>query len=128
MNQEEEMLRKELQNDLIYIENEIIAMQPDIDEETEDEEERYKYVKFSRALNAVAVINLTKKQYRNYWRTLYRANPKELKMIMDKIDDKFENGLTTPKEMIKIIKESKDFESEKKNAIKALTKKRRKTE
>lgn len=119
---------KEFENDLKFIENEIISMQPDIDESIENEEEKYKFVKFSKALNGVAVINLTKKQFKNYWRTLYKDSPQKLKIILEKIDDKFENGLTSRKEMIEIIKKSNDYESEKKAAIKALTKKENKNE
>lgn len=109
---------KDLNGDLNFIENEIIARQYKKDEETGE----FKYVKFSRALKCVVVINLTKKQYINYWTAQYKNYPDQLKTILEKIDDKFENGLIPAEEMIKMIKESKDFESEKKNALRVLMK------
>lgn len=117
---EDEQIRmlKDVEADLKYIENELIAKQYKKDEETGE----FRYVKFSRVLKCVAVINLTKKQYINYWTAQYKSYPKELKRILEKIDDKFENGLISPEEMIALVKESKDFESEKRNAIKALSK------
>lgn len=121
MNTDETLEAKQFDNDLIYIENEIIAMQPQINELAEDEDEKYRYVKFSRALNAVSAINLTKKQFKNYWKTLYKNSPEKLEIILNKIDEKFENGLISKEEMIKKIEESKDYESEKRLAIKALT-------
>lgn len=121
MNTDETLEAKQFDNDLIYIENEIIAMQPQINELAEDEDEKYRYVKFSRALNAVSAINLTKKQFKNYWKTLYKNSPEKLEIILNKIDEKFEKGLISKEEMIKKIEESKDYESEKRLAIKALT-------
>ncbi len=120
--EEQTLAEKELNDDLEYIDNEIIAMCPKPAEisEYQDPDEVYKYVKFSRALNAVAVINLTKKQYVNYWKTIYKDDLEEWKTILNAINKKFDTGLISAKEMINLIKKSSDYESEKKSAIKAL--------
>ena len=118
MENEEIKSIKDIERDLRFIESEIIAKQYEKDKITGEE----KYVKYSRALKCVVAINLTKKQYINYWGAQYKSHPEQLKLILEKIEDKFENGLISAENMLELIRASKDFESEKKNAIKVLTK------
>ena len=121
MEEENKLLQKQFENDLKYIDKEIIAKQLEEDLYASNKEEKIKYIKFSRPLNAVSIVNLTKKQYKNYWGSLYKEHSKHYEMIMEKIDEKFSNGLITAEEMIEKIKKSKDSETEKINAIKLLT-------
>ena len=118
MENEEIKSIKDIERDLRFIESEIIAKQYEKDKITGEE----RYVKYSRALKCVVAINLTKKQYVNYWTAQYKSYPEQLKRILKKIDDKFENGLISAEEMAELVRQSKDFESEKKSALKGLTK------
>lgn len=120
MEEESKIFQRQLENDLKYIDKEIIAIQPEVNFLALNTDEMFKYIKFSRALNAVSIINLTKKQYKNYWNTIYKEHPEALSIIMDKIEDKFKNGLISTEEMAEKIMKSKDVELEKKAAIKAL--------
>lgn len=117
-------INKKLKRDLEYIKTDIIAKQPEINknykrEETEQDkiDAKYFYIKFSKILDAVAVMNMTKKQYKGYWNTQYKDYPDKLEIVLNAIDEKFNNGLTDRKEMIEIIRKSKDFQEEKKKAI-----------
>lgn len=125
--QKEIDIKKTLNQDLRYIKNDIIAMQLDKNKCCE-EDEVDKYVKFSRILKTVTVINLTKKQYKNYWNTQYKDYPLELNLIMQEIEEKFKNGLTSREDMIQLIENSDDYESEKRNALKVLKEKEKKAE
>ena len=78
------------------------------------------FCKWSKLLNAVSVIGLTRKQYIDYWQTHYKHHPEYSKQIQIACEEKLDNGLITPEEMMTMIYKSKDFESEKEKAIKAL--------
>lgn len=114
-------IEKKLKKDLEYIKNDILAKQFEEDSKAPNDEKE-KFIKFSRQLNAFTVIDLTKRQYKKYWNTQYTNYPDKIEEIFEAIDDKFNNGLTSTEEMIEIIKNSKDNENEKKKAIDLLTK------
>ena len=121
-------VNKKLRRDLAYIKKDLISkqLQKDIREDShEDEDEKEKYVKFSKILGAVTVVNMTKKQYKRYWESQYKPYPEKYKIILEAIEEKFKSGLTTQEEMINIISLSKDAESEKKRAIKLLSERRK---
>lgn len=121
MEEESKIFQRQFENDLKYIQKEIIAIQPEVNFLASNIDEMFKYVKFSRPLNAVSIINLTKKQYKNYWGSLYKEHSQYFDIIMEAIEEKFNNGLISAEEMIEKIKKSSDSETEKKNAIEALT-------
>lgn len=105
---EEQRDQLNITRDLKYINNEIISKQADGN-----------YTKWSDILKAVSVIGLTKQQYISYWKNKYKDTPycdEIVKCCIDKLTD----GLTDREVMIKMILKSKDFESEKSKAIKAL--------
>lgn len=121
-------VNKKLKRDLAYIKNDLIAkqLQKDIKEDyREEDDEKEKYVKFSKILRAVTVVNMTKKQYKRYWESQYKPYPEKHKIILEAIEEKFKNGLTSQEEMINIINLSKDSESEKKRAVKLLSERRK---
>ena len=119
-------INKKMARDLEYIKNDIIAEQEVtgkiFNENTCKMEKEKLYVKFSRIINAVTIVNMPKRQYINYWKTQYKDYPDKLEKVLQAIEDKFENNLITNKEMTIIILRSDDFESEKKTAIKNLLK------
>lgn len=105
---EEQRDQLNIARDLKYINNEIISKQADGN-----------YTKWSDILKAVSVIGLTKQQYISYWKNKYKDTQycdEIVKCCIDKLTD----GLTDREVMIKMILKSKDFESEKLKAIKAL--------
>ena len=106
---EEERVERNLAKDLDYINNEIIAKQTDGN-----------YCKYSRILNAVAIIGLTTDQYEKYWSNRYKGSPDEYEQIHQAITDKFNVGLISQDEMIDLIQKSKDVPNEKKKAISLL--------
>lgn len=115
----EEDISKKLKRDLQYIKDDIIAEQKDkTPSDNEDEVDRY--IKFSTIINAVTVINMTKAQYKKYWITQYQDRPDKLDIILSAISKKFQNGLTDKDKIIKLIVYSKDSNTEKINALKAL--------
>lgn len=121
-------INKRLKRDLAYIKNDLISkqLQKDIKEDSrEGEDEKEKYVKFSKILGAVTVVNMTQKQYKRYWESQYKPYPEKYKIILSAIEEKFKNGLTSQEEMINIINLSTDAESEKKRAIKLLSERRK---
>lgn len=91
-----------VQRDLEYIRNELIAKTI-----------KGTYVKFSRQLNALSVIDGPKSQFERYWISKYCRRPEELKLIMEALRNLFSTGLTPPEKMLKMIEDSNDFESEK---------------
>ena len=100
---------KRVERDLAYIRTEIIARQIDGN-----------LCKWSRPLNAVAIVGLTDKQYMDYWRKQYKYYPEYLDELLVACYDKLSNGLTPRQTLITMIQNSNDFESEKEKAIKAL--------
>ena len=118
-------IEKKFKRDMLYIENDIIAKQPEPNKYYETPDEKYNYVKFCKPLNTFAVLNMTKAQYKKYWTTQYKNYPNELKIILEKVEEKFKNGLISAEEMLELIENSNDADSEKKNARKALTKKKK---
>lgn len=105
---EEQKEQLNIVRDLKYINDEIIAKQIDGN-----------YCKWSSVLKTVSVIGLTEHQYVSYWRNKYKDTP-----YCDEITkcciEKLTNGLTDKEIMIQMILKSKDFESEKQKALKAL--------
>lgn len=112
-------IKKTFDKDIKYIETDIITKQPKENKNCK-EDEKYNYIKFSKPLNAIAIINMTKAQYKKYWENKYREFPNELEIIFKTIEDKFKNGLTPLKTMIELIENSNDYQSEKEKAINAL--------
>lgn len=105
---EEQRDQLNITRDLKYINNEIISKQADGN-----------YTKWSDILKTVSVIGLTKQQYISYWKNKYKDTPYCDEIVKCCID-KLTNGLTDKEVMIKMILKSRDFESEKSKAIKAL--------
>lgn len=105
---EEQRDQLNIVRDLKYINNEIISKQADGN-----------YTKWSDILKTVSVIGLTKQQYISYWKNKYKDTPYCDEIVKCCID-KLTNGLTDKEVMIKMILKSRDFESEKSKAIKAL--------
>lgn len=103
-------INRKVERDLEYIKNDIICKQ------LNDE----RYIKFCKPLNMIGVIDMTREQYEKYWNTQYLHYPSKRKIIFEAIAEKFKTGLTTTKEMIKIIQNSKDLDQEKSKAIKLL--------
>lgn len=99
--------------DLDYIHREIIS-------KTNKSTGEKTYIKFSRILNAVSIIGGPKSQFEKYWSSKYQKRPEEHKQIMEAIQDLFEDGLTPPEKMIKLIENSNDRQSEKDLAISLL--------
>lgn len=94
--------------DIKYIKNELIAKQPNGN-----------YCKFSKMLNAVSVFNLTKDQYINYWKKLYKNTP-YLKEILNLCNLKLQEGLVSVPDMIELINKSSDNTSDKEASLKLL--------
>lgn len=119
-------INKKTIRDLEYIKNDIIAEQEVtgkiFNEITGKMEKEKLYVKFSRIINAVTIINMPKKQYVNYYKTQYKDYPDKLESILQAIEEKFENNLISANEMLIKILRSNDVDSEKKAAIKNLIK------
>lgn len=114
-------IKKTFNKDIKYIETDIITKELK-ENKSDKEDEKYNYIKFSKALNAVAIINMTKAQYKKYWENKYKEYPNELKIILKTIEDKFKNGLTPLELMIKLIQNSNDYQCEKEKAINTLRK------
>lgn len=106
---------KKIKLDIAYIRRELLAEQ-----KTRDGRNRKLYIKFSRILNGVTVIDLTKEKYIEYWKGQYIRHPEMFKQIEDVIEEKFENGLISKEKMIKLIKQGNDSEQEKKQNLKLL--------
>ena len=101
---------RKLKKDLEYIKDEIISKQ-----------KNGKYLKWSKLLNAVSVMNIGFGQYINYWEKQYiDADEESVILIREACIEKLTNGLTDPNIMMQMIADSKDFKSEKKQAIKLL--------
>lgn len=104
-----EEVYKRYKEDLIYIKNEIMAQQVN-----------GSYCKWSRPLKAVSVIDISYKQYINYWRSLYKNYPEYIDGITKACMDKLDNGLISRQELAQMIADSNDFVSEKEKAIEVL--------
>lgn len=96
-------------NDLEYIKHDVLAKQPN-----------GCYTKWSRALNSVTVINTTAAQYIDYWVKQYKDRPEMAELIEQACIEKLEDGLISTKQMIEMVKKSKDYKAEKMRAIEAL--------
>ena len=106
---EEVDVSKRFEKDIEYIRNEVIAQQPN-----------GAYTKWSRALNSVSVVGITYNQYIDFWERQYKDYPEYIREIVDACMEKLDNGLIPRQQMIEMIRNSKDFESEKSRAIEAL--------
>lgn len=96
-------------DDIEYIKNDAITLLPN-----------GRYIKYSRLLHAVVVINFTENDYIRYWNTRYIRNGKKTmfyKDIMEAVKAKFESGLVPIDKMLKLVQESHDDTIDK---IKAL--------
>lgn len=99
-------------DDINYIKNEIISQLPN-----------GKYIKYSRLLHAVVVMDFTKNDCIRYWNTRYIRNGKETifyKDIIKAVETMFESGLTPLEEMTKLIENSHDDTVDKVKALKLL--------
>lgn len=93
----------QLENDIKYIENLILAKQ-----------NNGKYCKYSRILKSIVITDMTEKDFYTYWLMRYKFNSEEdINRILEACKNKIENGLITKEEMIDLIINSKDVESEK---------------
>lgn len=115
----QEDINKKIEKDLKYIKNDIIAKQTDNDI-LDNDIQNSKYIKFSKIVDGVTVVNMTKSQYEKYWLSQYQENPNKIDKILKAISDKFQNGLTNKDDMLKLIVYSKDSNEEKISAIKCL--------
>lgn len=98
------------EEDLKYIEKDILAKQ-----------RNNNYIKFSRLLGEVAIIDMTQSQYINYWTSKYKnAKQEHLNQIIDACNRKFIEGLISPEEMKTLIIKSKDTTKEKQKALEYL--------
>ena len=107
-------INRKKKEDLEYIRNEIIT-----DISSYGIKPKY-YMKYSRLLKAFSILDLTQKQYINFWKSVYKSYPEEWKEILQAIEDKFSNGLTSKENMIKLINNSHDSKIEKRRALIAL--------
>ena len=89
-----------------YIQNSIMTQQPNGN-----------YMKFSRLLNAVVVMNETKTDYIKYWYNRYKNEPVYRAAIIDECENKLATGLIPLDEMIHKIETSKDYTKEKVKAL-----------
>lgn len=96
-------------NDLLRIENDIIARQ-----------RNGKYMKFYKPLNAIVLLNMTQKQYMDYWINLYHNDYDKMQIIGQACIEKFENGLTDAGTMIELILNSKDKTKDRAEALRLL--------
>lgn len=102
-----------------YIKNEIIAKQV-VRVQGQLPCETY-YCKYSRPLNAIAIVDLTKDTYTKYWLNQYKNNTEdEMEQIRLCCEEKFENGLLPTEDMINLIIKSKDFPKEKERVLTRL--------
>ena len=100
------------QEDLNYIKHDIITLLPN-----------GKYMKYSRLLKAVSVLEFTKNDCIRYWNTRYIRNGKQTIFyndIIKEVEAKFESGLTPLETMLKLIENSHDDTSDKVKALKLL--------
>lgn len=102
-------IENKVQSDVKYIQGEIIAKQVDGN-----------YCKWSRVLKAITVIGFSQKQYMDYWKKQYKNYSQYMPLIVSTCNDKFANGLVSSQELMELIHNSQDFESEKVRAITAL--------
>lgn len=108
-NEYTEDISKRVTRDLEYIRSEVITQQVD-----------GSYCKWSRALNAVAVVGITYRQYVEFWERQYKDYPEYIRDIVDACMEKLDNGCIPRQKMAQMIADSNDFKSEKERAIKAL--------
>jgi len=92
---------EKLEEDIRYINSEIIAKL-----------KNGSYCKFSRVLNAISILQITKEQYIKYWQMLYKNDELGLKLILEACESKFNDGLTSKKEMLELLKNSNDIADE----------------
>ena len=100
---------KTFNKDLYTIENDLITKQKD-----------GKYCKFSRLLNQVVIIGLTKEQYIKYYQSRWVGDDEKQKILLEACEAKFNNGLISNNEMIELINNSDDDIVDKPNALKKL--------
>lgn len=84
---------EKLEEDIRYINAEIIARL-----------KNGSYCKFSRALNAISILQITKEQYIKYWQMLYKNDELGFKLILEACESKFNDGLTSKKRNVRVIK------------------------
>lgn len=100
------------QEDLNYIKDDVITLLPN-----------GKYMKYSRLLKAVSVLEFIKDDYIRFWKTRYMRNGKHTIFyndIVKEAENKIESGLTPLETMLELIKNSHDDTSDKVKALKLL--------
>lgn len=107
-NNERENAQWNIERDLAFIKNEIIAKQTDGN-----------FIKYCEPIKAITITGLSEHQYINYWKVKYK-NKEDIDRIVSCCKDKLENGLTDTQTMINLIKYSEDIPKEKTKAIKLL--------
>lgn len=110
----------EMEKDLRYIKNDIIGKQVN-----------GLFCKYSKLAKSITITNLTKDIHLKYWLSVYKVkyNPDKYpekyneasKLIIEAINDKFENGLTDLDIIIDLENKSTDSKKEKDKIIKHLT-------
>ena len=80
------------------------------------------YIRFSRALNAVSALDITKDKYISYWKNIYVKHDEYLDTILEACEEKFKNGLISNEEMLILVNSSKDRTTDKTKAISLLNK------
>lgn len=103
--------QKKFKSDVNYIRNEIIT-------------ELYDgtYMKYSKILKSVVVLDLTKEKYINYWSNLYHNNKMYLPQIMKEVEDLFEYRLYDNTTFLKLVEIGKDNTKDKEKVINKLKK------
>ena len=101
-----ELNENKLNEDIEYINNELLAKL-----------KNGSYCKFSRVLNSISILQITKEQYIKYWRMSYKNNEADLKKIIEACENKFSNGILSKDEMLELLKSSKDIEEERQQVI-----------
>ena len=107
----EETVKKSIEDDLKYIQEDKIAHQANGG-----------YCKISNILKCITVENMTKSSYMNYWLRQYKL-PKEeseRQRIIETINYKFENDILSLGDAIKVTLDSKDSEKEKQRILKII--------
>lgn len=111
---------RELDKDLKYIENDIIAKQ-----------KNGLYCKYSKMTKSITVTNLSKENHLKYWLGIYKIKYKPEEQteqfieassaITYAIDKKFKSGLISLDEIIELENNSKDTDKEKKKILEIIT-------
>ena len=75
------------------------------------------YCKYSRVLRSVSTYNFIAGDYISHWASLYKNNNVDYDIIVNKCKEKLKSGLTDTKDMVELVRLSKDSEKEKSKII-----------